>query len=569
MFQQIREFTRSLSARIIFLMTLAMLPLGMISILQTREVVTEAQALTNTALMARTIAAASAERELIQGAVGATRALAVSVAQEPDGCERLTQDFVATNPPFIFAGFIETDGIMRCSSRGEVVDFGQTEALASALQSTGPIITMNENGRVTGQSVVIVSHPVVRDGTAVGIVSLSIPHWVANPLLAPAGSENENLRLASVNADNMVVSASGSVGSAPEFLPVNFENQALIARVGTIFSGQAGDGSKRYYAVTSMIDDELVLVGSWPAESAVLTPRAASSLVLAFPIAMWVVGIGVAYFGIQRLVVRHIRSLRSGMRRFALGNREATPISLTDAPEELREAERSFNRMAAIIGEAEARQAQDLADKEVLLREVHHRVKNNLQLIASIMNMQARDAHAPETRRMLAALQRRVRGLAMLHRTLYTTPDMMTVDGKDMIKMVIADAAQLADERHVTVSTSLENVPLYPDQAVPLSMLLAEAMTNAFKHSGQDQEGDRRVDISLTNSADDEILMKITNTVDPQSAEPEELSSGDGLGKRLVAAFVAQLGGRENSFQTDTSYTLEIRFPAREPGTSA
>ncbi|MEM1374340.1 MAG: histidine kinase dimerization/phosphoacceptor domain -containing protein [Pseudomonadota bacterium] len=563
MAQQIREFTKGLSARIIFLMTLAMLPLAMISIFQTREVVTEAQALTNTALMARTIAAASAERELIQNAVGATRALSVSIAQDQDTCEGLTQSFVETNEPFIFAGFIEADGVMRCSSRGDVVEFGRTEALVAAMNGDGPVITMNENGRVTGQSVVIVSHPVIRDEDPVGIVSLSIPHWVANPLLAPEGSANESLRMASVNANNIVVSASESIDAAPNVLPLNFEDQALMSRVGTIFSGEAGDGSERYYAVTPMIDNELVLVGSWPSGSASVSPGMAGSFVLAFPIAMWIVGIGVAYFGIQRLVVRHIRSLQSGMRRFALGNRDTTPISLDDAPEELLEAERSFNRMAAIIGEAEARQGKDLADKEVLLREVHHRVKNNLQLIASIMNMQARDAKAPETRSMLAALQRRVRGLAMLHRTLYTTPDMLTVDGKDMIEMVVADVAQLADESHVTVSTELETVALYPDQAVPLSMLLAEAMTNAFKHSGHDENGASTVDIGLEAEDDGEIRMTITNSVGPNAHPSEDFASGDGLGKRLVAAFVAQLGGRKEVIQTDKSYTLDVRFPAR------
>ncbi|AUC53438.1 signal transduction histidine kinase [Sagittula sp. P11] len=557
-----KAWSRSLGARIAFLMSLAMLPLGLISVYQTHVVVEEAQALTRAALLSETVAAATGERELIQQALGAAQGLASAVPLvDSRECQRILADFIDSQPLYIFAAYVQKSGLMDCSSSGEVRDFSGTSTLEGL---SGPAVRMRRSGAVTKQSVVLASHPVMEGEIELGWLTISIPHSVANALMENT-LPNQELKLASINLDGDVISSTSGVDAAPGFLPRDIPLSGLHDRVGLAFRAPSGSGEERFFAVAPMIDDTLVLVGSWPVSVAEATgngPRALTAII--FPALMWVTGIIVAFYGLQRMVVRHIRQLRSAMRKFALGERRDSYLELANPPEELEEAQRAFNRMALIISEAELRQERDLRDKEVLLKEVHHRVKNNLQLIASIMNMQSRSARSAEARHMLAGLQRRVRGLAMLHRTLYTTPDMTTVDSGDLIRTVVEDVSSLSQDGQIDLRVEIENFPLFPDQAVPLSMLVTEALTNAYKYVGTSTDGNKEILISLTET-DGKVRLKIENSV-PEDTDPDIIAEeqNDGLGNRLMTAFIRQLNGELDKIQKPGHFGMHITFIRRD-----
>lgn len=557
-----KAWSRSLGARIAFLMSLAMLPLGLISVYQTHVVVEEAQALTRAALLSETVAAATGERELIQQALGAAQGLASAVPLvDSRECQRILADFIDSQPLYIFAAYVQKSGLMDCSSSGEVRDFSGTSTLEGL---SGPPVRMRRSGAVTKQSVVLASHPVMEGEIELGWLTISIPHSVANALMENT-LPNQELKLASINLDGDVISSTSGVDAAPGFLPRDIPLSGLHDRVGLAFRAPSGSGEERFFAVAPMIDDTLVLVGSWPVSVAEATgngPRALTAII--FPALMWVTGIIVAFYGLQRMVVRHIRQLRSAMRKFALGERRDSYLELANPPEELEEAQRAFNRMALIISEAELRQERDLRDKEVLLKEVHHRVKNNLQLIASIMNMQSRSARSAEARHMLAGLQRRVRGLAMLHRTLYTTPDMTTVDSGDLIRTVVEDVSSLSQDGQIDLRVEIENFPLFPDQAVPLSMLVTEALTNAYKYVGTSTDGNKEILISLTET-DGKVRLKIENSV-PEDTDPDVIAEeqNDGLGNRLMTAFIRQLNGELDKIQKPGHFGMHITFIRRD-----
>ncbi|MGR3392665.1 sensor histidine kinase [Sagittula sp.] len=543
-------------------MSLAMLPLGLISVYQTHVVVEEAQALTRAALLSETVAAATGERELIQQALGAAQGLASAVPLvDSRECQRILADFIDSQPLYIFAAYVQKSGLMDCSSSGEVRDFSGTSTLEGL---SGPAVRMRRSGAVTKQSVVLASHPVMEGEIELGWLTISIPHSVANALMENT-LPNQELKLASINLDGDVISSTSGVDAAPGFLPRDIPLSGLHDRVGLAFRAPSGSGEERFFAVAPMIDDTLVLVGSWPVSVAEATgngPRALTAII--FPALMWVTGIIVAFYGLQRMVVRHIRQLRSAMRKFALGERRDSYLELANPPEELEEAQRAFNRMALIISEAELRQERDLRDKEVLLKEVHHRVKNNLQLIASIMNMQSRSARSAEARHMLAGLQRRVRGLAMLHRTLYTTPDMTTVDSGDLIRTVVEDVSSLSQDGQIDLRVEIENFPLFPDQAVPLSMLVTEALTNAYKYVGTSTDGNKEILISLTET-DGKVRLKIENSV-PEDTDPDVIAEeqNDGLGNRLMTAFIRQLNGELDKIQKPGHFGMHITFIRRD-----
>ncbi|GAA4221351.1 GHKL domain-containing protein [Sagittula sp. NFXS13] len=561
----LKVLSKSLGARIAFLMSLAMLPLGLISIYQTQVVVDEAQALSRAALLSETMAAASGERELIQQALGSARGLASAVINTTgEPCDEILANFVNNQQTYIYASYVQADGAMNCSSAGERRVFSDAGMMAEAMAQNGPRVEMLPSGPMTGQPVIIASHPVVLDGETLGILSISIPNSLAESLMDNPMPSNE-LKLASVNIEGKVISASEGVRAAATFLPQNVPLDELVTRVGKTFSASAGNGEERFFAVAPMIDDVLVLVGSWPvsvASSSGEGPRARMAVI--FPALMWLTGIAVAFLGLQQLVVRHVKQLRSAMRQFALGERHAEPLKLQNPPEELEEAQRAFNRMVLILTDAEARQEQDLHDKEVLLKEVHHRVKNNLQLIASIMNMQARSARSAEARHMLAGLQRRVRGLAMLHRTLYTTTDLTTVDSQDLIQAVVDDVSTMSRDGSVVLKCEIASVPLFPDQAVPLSMLVTEALSNAYKYVGTSSDAAPRISITVGEADGDMVNLRVENSVGSDDGRSDdEAENTDGLGNRLMTAFVRQLDGQVTHSREVDCYALEITFPRR------
>lgn len=556
-----RFMPKSLVWRITLLMSVALLPLGMISVYQTRVVVAEAQALSKSALLSETLEAAAQEREVIQKALGAAQGLAAIIgALDDDRCSEIMRSFVTNQDLYIFAGFIRADGQMLCRSRGEVVDFSDSPRFQAAIARNGPTIEVNPSGAVTGLPVIIVSYPVMRRDIVAGFVSLSFPIQVANKLLETT-DKTTGLKMAIINLDGTVIAATGGIEEAEGFLPVNVSTESLVARTRQSFGAESGAGEARYFAVAPMIDETLVLVGSWSTDSVIndnTTLRA--RMAVFFPVLMWVTGLAVAVLGLQRLVVRHVKKLRSAMRQFALGDRRQGNLVLDDPPEEFADAQRAFNRMVLIISEAEARREDDLRDKEVLLREVHHRVKNNLQLIASIMNMQARNAKSHEARHMLSGLQRRVRGLATLHRTLYTTPDMTTIDSAELIQTVVDDLSILSADHGIEVKTRLGSFPLYPDQAVPLSMFIAEALTNAFKHAGSSTGLGNVIHVDLEQCEDQQLRLSIVNGIPASDEPPAPEGAPEGLGARLMTAFARQIDGTIETEKTETEYRLYLTF---------
>ncbi|WGW05580.1 sensor histidine kinase [Tropicibacter oceani] len=557
---------RSLPARLVAMLSLALLPLGVISLYQTRAVLEEARSLNRASLKGRTVEAAMAERELIQEALGAAQGLGAAVlATERSICSDVMAQFIKSHPQFIFAGFIDETGFMECSSARVARDFSRNRVFLEIQSKGSATVEISGRGAVTGQPVIIASHPVWQQGQQIGYVSISIPHRLADALMTDS-TEDEGLRLATVSTDGEVISATGGADSAATFLPADIPLETLAGRVGQTFDAVVPGGEERVFAVSAMIPGSVALVGSWPEASARESASQFSVfLSVLFPGLMWIAGVTVAYVSVQRLVIRHISRLRSAMRQYALGELRGGRLDLDNPPEELADTARAFNRMILFLAQAEAQQEQDLRDKEVLLKEVHHRVKNNLQLIASIMNMQARTAKTPEARRMLAGLQRRVRGLAMMHRTLYTTPDMTAVNAAEMVQAMVKDLSGLPAEAGVTVQTRLDEVLLWPDQAVPLSMLLAEALTNALKYVGYPDRGAARIAVDLSLGEDGQVRFAVENTTGrPVTPVDEDATESGGLGSQLMRAFVGQLDGTDEVEHAPGLYRYVVRFNAKE-----
>ncbi len=551
----------SLRVRLLLLMLLALFPLGLIAMWQTFRVVEETRTITRQMMLDTTAAAAVDQRGLIQRVVGAGFGLgAMARVADTDTCRSAMADFLKSNDTIAFAGYVPRSGIMSCSSSGDaVVDFSDYPNFTEAIDRDAIFVEVNNSGAVSGTPVIIVNVPVRDDGAFEGFVSLSMPQ---DALRGTIAHDVEGLSLVAISTSGVAFDISGLDGDAADHLPRDVAPQDMFARAGTTFSGFSKSGVPRIFSVTSAIEDSYVVVGSWPNtgifERALWVQAALPAL---FAVIMWAASMLVAYFGLDRLVLRHLKALRSAMRQFALGERSTEGLVLEDAPNEFEDAQRAFNRMTLLITEAEARQLTDLHDKEVLLREVHHRVKNNLQMIASIMNLQSRTARSAETREMLGGLQRRVRGLATLHRSLYAHTDTSQVDARELLDAVVAESSAILPGKTLEIRKDLASFLLYPDQAVPLSMWAAEALTNAVKYVGRNGDETPYIKVTATHDGAGTATLSIENSTGTPLIDPidDEVES-TGLGTKLMIAFCRQLEGEAETTDVDGAFALRLRF---------
>ncbi|NSY38039.1 sensor histidine kinase [Leisingera sp. ANG59] len=547
-------------------MTFALLPLGLIALYQTNAVVDEATRLSHASLLDQTERAASRERELLQRAGGATEGVAAAilpVLQDRRACNDLLKAFTEGPNPFTFAAFITPDGRMVCASDGKARDVSDRWMYLKARQTSQLSFALGRDLLGEGGSFLLATSPVQGDGILLGYVSIAIPHKVAGARSGKNLSER-GIQYVTIDAQGEILSSSVPEEEAAQVLPVSVPRRDLLEHTGETFFEDDRSGDERFFAVSDILSGQVSVVGSWPVENAMTAARNPASLMtLAFPVLMWLAGISVAVLGLQQMVIRHLSALRRAMRRYALGEREDPQLELINPPREFEEAQQSFNRMVVILSEAERRRELDLQEKTILLREVHHRVKNNLQLVASIMNMQGRTAQTPEARRMLSQLQRRVRGLATIHRSLNTNPDITTVDSRDLIQELISEIGSMTagTGQEIVIETDLAPVPLSQDQGVTLSMLVSEAMTNAVKYLGVPDGGRPRIDVRLRETARDWLELEISNTKGQPLATENEAVEGTGIGARLMMAFAAQLDGVASTDETEAAYTYRLGFP--------
>lgn len=548
-----------LRTRLVLLTLLALFPLGLIALWQTFQAVDDARDLNEQTRIAATNISAIEQRARIKKAIGAGNALGAIVrSADLPTCRRAMREFLGSDPEFIFAGFIDVSGIMSCSTAGdEVFDFSRYETLQAAIDGGTVFIEVNTNGAISNENVLIVSTPVYEATTLLGFVSLSLPM----ALLNSGQASPDGITLIGVGTSGAPFALTSTLELTDAYLPRGLSPDEILARAGTNFLALDQTGDRRMFSVTEPIEGSYVIVGSWAQSDLVsLGTWRLALLPLMFALLMWASSVAVSYLGLSRLVLRPLAELRSAMRQFALGERALAGLDLQNAPDEFKDAERAFNRMALLITEGEARRMTDLHDKEVLLREVHHRVKNNLQMIASIMNLQARNAKTGEAREVLAGLQRRVRGLAMLHRSLYCDAGTSRVDAHELVSAVVSDASALLPDPSLGIGTDLASALLYPDQAVPLSMWLAEALTNAVKYVGTNASGVAFIHVALHVDAAGDVTLKVENSMGQPVAEASTNADSTGLGTKLMTAFTRQLEGTVDREDTADRYMLRLRF---------
>jgi PAS domain S-box-containing protein len=183
-----------------------------------------------------------------------------------------------------------------------------------------------------------------------------------------------------------------------------------------------------------------------------------------------------------------------------------------------------------------------LKEKEVLLKEVHHRVKNNLQVISSILNLQRSYISNPETDDVFKEIQNRIKSMSFIHESLYTTQDFAALNFEEYLKNLIQNLqySYQKEANAVSVEILAESVQLSLDQSIPCGLIINELVSNAFKYAFEGRKKGKLV-VTMKEKAK---FVELT-VVDDGIGFPQKLDFArtDTLGLQLVTSLVEQLDG--------------------------
>jgi len=244
---------------------------------------------------------------------------------------------------------------------------------------------------------------------------------------------------------------------------------------------------------------------------------------------------------------------------------------------ELNKHENEFGEISKLIGEhfeqtkkleheieerkqAEEKLKRSLVEKEILLREVHHRVKNNMQVIVSLMKLQSAKLDNPEIIGQFTQLHLRVRSMAMVHERLYKTKDFSDIDFKEYIHDLVDNLykSYVVEAKNIEMEYDIEEMHLSLNKAIPCGLIINELVTNSFKHAFEDAKSGK---ISIALKKVDGLIKLEIHDSGKGIPSDFDMEKSDSLGLRLVDILSQQLGGKFSWSQNEVIRFL-VEFPA-------
>jgi len=201
---------------------------------------------------------------------------------------------------------------------------------------------------------------------------------------------------------------------------------------------------------------------------------------------------------------------------------------------------------------AEEKVQASLVEKEILLKEVHHRVKNNLQIISSLLHLQSFSIHDAATLNMFEESQSRIRSMALIHEKLYQSKNLGEVNLNEYVESLVEQLAHSYKKTGLTIKTrvKINNINLSLDASISCGLIINELMTNAYKYAFPEEfvekkgnDFDATIDITVENRAGSEfVLILADNGAGP--GNDIDIQNSDSLGLKIVYSLVHQMKGR-------------------------
>lgn len=205
---------------------------------------------------------------------------------------------------------------------------------------------------------------------------------------------------------------------------------------------------------------------------------------------------------------------------------------------------------------------QQNAEKEILLKEIHHRVKNNLQVVTSLLHLQSYDIEDPKTKALFDQSQHRINSMAMIHEMLYQSRDLSAIDYQKYLKQLIHKLVSSIKGTENAVQLDIDIMPIHLniDTAIPLGLLITELITNSLKY-GLDKGKDSLLTVHLKTCNDFSYLLEIGDNGKGMKEEWTKSTKPQSLGLRLVKQLSLQLNGQltQQREMSGTHYQLHFK----------
>ncbi len=371
------------------------------------------------------------------------------------------------------------------------------------------------------------------DGAMVALLPLaSLQPDVDDPAL-PEGSQaaltdGDGRLLTATEADAFVLSGGDSL--------TGWVGRARSG-ASAIFEADDIQGRHRVYAGAALAGRDVYALLSAPAPGLLSWARLNPVGALLMPLLAWLIAFGAVMLVSERIVIRWLNYLERIAAIYARGRFNVRPLQAMNAPAEIRVLARTLDELAESIVTRDAALTASLAEKDALMREIHHRVKNNLQIISSLLSMQQRALTDPASKAAVGDTRQRISALALIYRTLYQSDDLRYADARIFLTELVGQLVASEAGRGIVVTSSVEadSLVVDPDKLAPLALWLVEAVTNAQKHAFAGRGGDLKVRFNVRG---DRSVLEVQDN-GPGVSETFRA----GVGRTLMGAFAKQLRG--------------------------
>lgn len=540
---------------LVLIVGVALLPIGTLSVAQALSTLDYSRDLIGNELVTRALAIAARERDpfTISKQTLIRLSKESSVLSANVGCRGGLSAEMGNSPALINLARSDANGRVQCS----VMPFDPSIGFATepwwqrGMQSQGFSISAPVIGSISKKRILVAMLPIYRaDGTNDGAVTAAIDaSWLERSMADSQLSKGATVTIIDQNGAALLTSDKRSL---PRF-DVRLGN-AKVAE------GKASDGVVWMYAVAPLYDQELYVVYAAPAKALMATSVNQVRINLLLPIAALLIASLAIWLGTNRLVLRWLKSLGSLADQYAKGDFSGEADIFVRAPRELGQLSAHLHNMARNIESRDQELQAALKAKTALTHDIHHRVKNNLQIVSSLLTLQAGKISDPAAREALGQTRARIGALAQIHRLLYEESHDSDHGNVNIASLLNALCTQLRALHRgqsfvqLLCDAAPQIVPI--NNAVPLTLLAVEAITNAYRHGFlAGQSGAITVHFNIEG---DQATLSIAD--DGTGFEPS--ASIGSMGGQLMEAFAQQLGGVLETVSTHGEGTIvTLRYP--------
>jgi PAS domain S-box-containing protein len=238
-------------------------------------------------------------------------------------------------------------------------------------------------------------------------------------------------------------------------------------------------------------------------------------------------------------------------------DQDGHPLFLQGIAYDITESKRAEEAIRASADQVQA----SLREKEVLLEEIHHRVKNNLQVVSSLLRLQSAHVQDPAALEMFTESRNRIQSMALVHEKLYQSADLSRVDFAEYVQSLtnLLVSSYRTRAAAVTLRVTVENVMLGIDVAVPLGLLINELVSNCLKYAFPlGRSGEVRVELRAAGAGHNLLVVADDGIGLPPGTDFRKTES---LGMQLVCGLTEQLGGSID-LVGDRGTEFRIMFPS-------